>query len=1561
MEFLKGKDLEDRLQGRDALIGSIKLRLKDSDEKSVREDFLIYGVLDAGSSCICYKADRFIENGITQMGTLKEFYPREYEVVSDNANEKYRASYHLKRYGLDAGDLAKQLYSEELTSSNFEDAKGEFCNAYYQLLKLMEDNEGSDSYFQPVNIYRGISKNGDSNHTVYIWTPGDSNLKSFDDHLDAMQKRADNEIKSPQGNLDLFLAKELHMILQTVKALAKGIRTLHESNLLHLDIKPSNFGVRDLGENNGDNISISMFDVNSFHLRDSRREIKTQGTKHFSAPELSGEPSLVQRVGCVSDIYSLGATLYNSVVVKAGGRGLYDTEKFSEISAELSHSLLIEFSEYTSNAEIFDSLVRILKRSLARRDGDYADGITNYQKVSEFIDDVDKVDEKIKQLIGIGIEEGTDKKATLEVLSKEDYYSREIERFGGVVSAMQCLLYDQPLYRYAKDGKLNILLLGAGLFGQKFLDIAFELSQIKGCYLNVTVASKDKNTDEKRFLESRPEFKNYFRVNGQEPDNVKKYAEYGDSVYCDYGSVSFVELESELSMDTEKNIAVLKRTLGQEKFSYVFISLSDENLNRRIACDLSKTDSLLGEKSIINFVTYKDFAAEKQKLKASRKKKATYHLFDASYDEDYVLAMQVNNAKLNPVFVRNTLINHPDFRFLERISFNCHILWESNLSLDVGKTYESFTSPYYYSASMATAVSLKYKLHSIGLSLEAVRAEKDPGVRREKMLELTQAYRRKIGLGEKKKTKEQKDCLNELTMYEHARWLTNMICSSHRQLPKDDFEHLKGGNKDKAKRKHSCIVPSGKEWALNRPEWKTPLTNWDKPDITESDMYKKLDPLDRMSVDLHTHYMGKAKPFDMDKLESEAESVRKYISTNFELLTAFNAYIIAMRGLMSRKTRNSNAKSNYEHCAAAFAKKLEKISPSNKDAIEKAVKNLEEQFAYVREAYDYIDYKELDHRILVSLPFIFNYSIRQRICIPLVAETAQNMWFENVAACIAINPAAVTYMVHIDKLFQKNRIVSEKILSILSNITNVMESHNLQTRINLIFYTETDGQIIQESTQAEEKAEIKKISSRIEGIDFIAVKNEEDLVQKIKNTLITTQQSPLKFSAVETNKASSISGIVSAILSEVKIPAYRFDSVKMHFKKANCSDGASEYCWYNDIPFKYHLHVEDAFAAHGRLGVYSEPELHKDYEAIWNNCCNDNQKMAAWKAICRALNKKTEESNKVMDAQTNSSPFTGNGVEETVHFLPRFCRASVEKILTFLAGNKVRLVNSWEIVEHNSAMFRVKFSAGKTVCDTFKKILSKNIYVLADDTRIQTKLCKSSDKKVFAHIYVDSLVVDYFDFDDCVCKAISEKIAKKDYSDYNKQVYNKAKEIFKFLIRSGYIIEMGSERFIDTTNTQSLEGKKFKFCFASDQIKNLLTTEGQIGELYTYYKALESGFYDDVRTSLEVRSKKHDDDEYVPMHEFDIVAVKGFSTQFVEVKCCNKLENEFYYKLKANVDSFGINRKLALVSFYADKNLSSINADVIRKGEEDYSVKTITYEKGQLHTKLTEMMKDTDK
>lgn len=1532
MDFLKGTALEEKLRGRTALSGSIKLLAETSKGRLVEEDFVIFGVVNTGGSCICYKADRLRENGMTQMGTLKEFYP----IDSDNGSRgsgKY--SYHLKRYDVDEGEFANQLYSDESTRSNFEDAKKEFCQAHYKVQSLIEKNVGSDSYFQTASIYRGISKHADDNYTVYVWVPGDSQLESFEDHLQEMQRRVEKEIASPRGNLNLFLANELHFILQSIKALAKGIQVIHQQSLLHLDIKPSNFGVRDLGEKNGDNISVSMFDVNSFYFRDGNCKIKTQGTKYFSAPELSGDRAAYTgniTVGCLSDIFSLGATLYNSIIVNKGGRGFYEVEKFGAIASHLRHSLLFEYSEYTSGVDIIDGLTFVLKRSLARCSEDFADGVTNFECVSEFIDAIDKVDEKVKNVIALGIEEGTDKKATLKIEDREEYYGRVIEGSGGAASSMQCLLYDYPLYNYVKNGTLNVLVLGAGVFGQKFLDIALELSQISGCYLNVVVASKDKKNDQRRYLESRPEFRNYFRVNGNKPLYAEKYASYGNSVYCDYGSVRFVEIKSELTMNSEENIAALTKTLGSgEKFGYVFISLADESLNKRIASDLSKTHSLLSEKSIINFVTYEKFPTENGKYRLSVKRKKGVCI---PADADLSI------AEINPVFITESLIaHHQDCNFLHTIGFNCHILWESNLSLDMAKAYETFMSPYYYSASMSIAVSIKYKLHSIGLSLENVRAAKTVEARRIKMLELTKAYREKIGLGEAVSTEAQKKCLNELTKYEHARWLTNMICSSHTLLPESEFKFLKSGNKDRAQRKHSCILPSGSEWTLGGEEWTESLDRWDNPGLTQSNMFKKLDPLDQMSVQLHRHYMNIAKEFSKDKFEAEVEIARRYLTGNYELTVAFNAYITAMYGIMLRKKRQSTAMKNLDHCESVFSEKLEKINPSNKDEISKKLKEIKSLFAPIKEAYSFIDYKELDHRILVGLPFVLNYSIQQRLCIPLITEKTDNKWFESVASCMVINPSTVTYMLHVDK---PSKIASNEILSALSNITKIMDGHNLQTDINLIFYVETGEKPLSESAVAEAKAELKRVSDRIDSVDFVELNYYHELNLKIKNTFETIQKSPLRFSAVEINSAD-ISGALSGMLYEMSVPSHRFNSVTMRFGTLDGSD----YCWFNDIPFETHLHIEDAFMAHGRLGVYYEPELHMDYDEIWRNCSNNFYQMESWKALCKALKDKVTADNRILNLLINDKPDENKTKVETAHYLPMFCRAAIEKILTFLADKRVGLVESWDTREHNSTMFCVKFKSEKAVQKAFASLLSKNIYAFADEANIRTVIVKK-----FASVFLDSLIVENFDFE----KALSGMPGPNGNSNYTN-----ARKIFRYLIEKGYIVDLSEKGFVEFGDEEPLTEKSFKFCFASPQIKNLLTSEGQLAELYTYYKAVESGFYDEIRTSLEVQRKKDDDvDEFISTQEFDIVAVKGFSTQFVEVKCCNKLESVFYSKLRSNGENFGINKKLVLVSLSADRFHLSNNEEVIKHGETENGVKTIVGKGNRICDDLIKMMKDTD-
>ncbi len=1520
--ILKGEELERELRGREPLTGSIKLRERDSESEAVYDDFEIEGVLHAGGSCICYKATRFFENSdMAETGTLKEFYPVDSQ---DNSS----LSYNLKRYDIDAGNLAKQLYSEESTLSNFINAQNEFYECYKKISDVKLDNEANDNFFAPIHIYRGIpANNRKDNHTIYIWNPGDSLLKSFDDHLTDMQKRINDEIESPSGNINFLLAQELHTVLQAMKALAIGIQNLHYENLLHLDIKPSNFGVRNLGENNGDNISVSLFDINTIYSR-SNPLARTGGTPHFRAPEMIDDVFNNYNnipVGCQSDVYSLGATLYNAIIIGSGERGLYETDKFSDIDTELSRSLLFEYSEYNSKAEIHDVLVNILKRSLARNVKDYLQGIENYVSVGEFIADISNADELVKRQLTIAREEGNDKKASINVVNKEDYYAEKVD--GGAVSAMQCLLYDHPLYDYVDNGKLNVLVLGAGVFGQKFIDIAFELSQIKNCYLDITVISKEKEKDEARYLNSRPEFKNYFYVNGEKP----KYDDYGA-----YGSIRFVDISSSygegFSVESKNNIEALENSLGlsDEKFGYVFISLSDEMLNKKLACDLVNSEKFLNNKAIVNFVSYKDLSKEEKTKKEKTKAKEVYRLFDASFDEDVEFAT-LNNIKLNPVFVKNTLVNHKDFRFLTRMAFNCHLLWGDGLNVDISKSYGKFRASYNYASSFANALSIKYKLHSVGLELADVVCEKDRRAKEEKLRNITVSYRNKIGLGKKEneKTTEQINNLNELTMYEHRRWVSNMICScSYSVLNDEDFVKLKNTNKDKRNRTHTCIVPSKKEWSLNELEWKD-LSNWNDKDIEKTGAFSKLDPLDKMSIKLNRHFMELAKNINVDAVEIDSTIIRRYLYDKPEALAAFNVYLLSLRTLMATIDSVSNHETikrtaidiqqelvtrNFNN----FKKYLTDDMPNVND-ISKRLTRIADTFEPVKIACEFTDYKAKDHILVSNIPFILNFSTSEKICIPFVKNVDDNVWFENVASSIVINPSMVTYLVDVEN--SKNIISTLK--DSLSNITKVMDGHSLQTKIALILYVKIKDELLEEKRKISIENELKGISPRVYSVDIIEIKNQKELVSRLRQTLDTNQKSSSRFSAIEIND-EFISGAIYSI-EGLTIPTFEFNSMKKSFQTEDYQDS---YIWFDDIPFNTHINIEDMFIAHGRLSVYEEPELHKDYKDIWKKCyfgeepAERYKKAQGWKALCAAIKKKTEKDNLLIDLAIKEN--CKDKTVLTTMFVPSFCRKSIEKTFEFLSSPKIRMIDDAAIYEHNSSMIKVSF---KSTGATRKAFLSlfENPYSLIDDSRINF-----ISNGRFIQIVFDSLIVNDFTWDMVRAELKNEgKLSENESKD--SEEFKNAQNAFNYLSNKGYIIKLNNYSGSD----------KISFCFSSYQIKRLLSNEGQLLELYAYYQTIEKGYFDEIKTGLEVRRKKTDN-EYVPTQEFDLVAVKGFKTQIVELKARNNLQQEFYQKLKSNGDRFGINKELILVSDFGRKSIFPENEEFIKRGKEDYGIRTVT-------------------
>ena len=163
--------------------------------------------------------------------------------------------------------------------------------------------------------------------TVYIWSPGVPG-KGFDSYLAEIRK---NPTKNPEHRLQ--------NILRVMDALTDCIKALHTAGLMHMDIKPSNFLVQydsdfEIKPNN-----ISMFDINTLCSVESEY-LPVSGTEGFCAPEV-----VKGKADNRSDIYSIGAMLFNAIVItKDIPDGLYRDFYYSSIDQLVKHSALFQAS-----------------------------------------------------------------------------------------------------------------------------------------------------------------------------------------------------------------------------------------------------------------------------------------------------------------------------------------------------------------------------------------------------------------------------------------------------------------------------------------------------------------------------------------------------------------------------------------------------------------------------------------------------------------------------------------------------------------------------------------------------------------------------------------------------------------------------------------------------------------------------------------------------------------------------------------------------------------------------------------------------------------------------------------------------------------------------------------------------------------------------------------------------------------------------------------------------------------------------------------------------------------
>ena len=117
-----------------------------------------------------------------------------------------------------------------------------------------------------------------------------------------------------------------------------------------------------------------------------------------------------------------------------------------------------------------------------------------------------------------------------------------------------------------------------------------------------------------------------------------------------------------------------------------------------------------------------------------------------------------------------------------------------------------------------------------------------------------------------------------------------------------------------------------------------------------------------------------------------------------------------------------------------------------------------------------------------------------------------------------------------------------------------------------------------------------------------------------------------------------------------------------------------------------------------------------------------------------------------------------------------------------------------------------------------------------------------------------------------------------------------------------------------------------------DSIVKILGKAGTILEVYCYYRALETGYFDDIACSCTFYWGDQAFADSQRKNEIDLILTKGFQSIIAECKATADLTQDYFHKLNTISDLFGINARKALIA-----NTYSSNPDRDRRNQEQIS------------------------
>ena len=602
-------------------------------------EYNIIGVLGEGASVVTYIAKSSDGN----VGYIKEFYPR--ETIDFCCRDEIKNTIHCNN----------ELFSDRLNR---------YRKKIDELNSLRNDwnkDKNQNNKNQKLNNFFDYTVPRISQDSLYTWIvcPNDGIL--YQEFLNSI-------IRNPVSECEDILLT----ILKIIRKVAEPILLLNDRGYIFTDITPRNFIIgenicsdEDKEVNPGD---IKIIDFNSIQKINDDELIS--GTNGFTSPEVrSPELSLTIQ----SDIYSLGALLYYSIIINEYEKGykfkLYTDDDFTDIEKNVKNSALFKDSEINSSESIVNCIVRILRKSLRWNDK------LRYRDCNEFIVEV----RSLISLLNNKIE---------EVKSKTKNYNNTLRNIN-YTSRLQLLLHDFPLFfnfqndNYDKSKEyIDVFVVGDDDICFKFVDLVLQC-QIPTKLLRIHLIGNKKDVfeadNEDRYYSNRDGLRTFLNRN----DDEEKYAElyfYDIDLYKDNTNKYWKENLREQLSDLFDEIAL-------ESVDYTFISISD-NKGYEVIEMLKKEFESIFKLSLFTCCGLWDKNTEEA--------------------EKYPGIIRVNLLDN-----RTNLYEDEGFADLEKLAFNAHLVWTGksmSLSERDDEYYNFIKDRYNYNSSLGFALSIPYKL-----------------------------------------------------------------------------------------------------------------------------------------------------------------------------------------------------------------------------------------------------------------------------------------------------------------------------------------------------------------------------------------------------------------------------------------------------------------------------------------------------------------------------------------------------------------------------------------------------------------------------------------------------------------------------------------------------------------------------------------------------------------------------------------------------------------------------------------------------------------------------------